>query len=324
MSKLELILWAADFIISGVGWRLGGGTAAMACFVVGGILIFIAISRNDKSLQTTPRLKAWHRYGLATFCLLAIILIGFAVVNYQPKKSEAVEIAAQQSIETAPARAQVPTEAQPNSIQKKPAQQRLKPTPQSIAPPSDTGSHVEIEGGYFRNNRTIVQNLDPNGHTSVRGATAIGNGSVVENLPQLKGQAPVTINSAPNGIANSGTIIGNPTVNNGEMPPQITMTTISKNVPEADGRFRTQFRLEIVTKRAILLHLKIVSPSLVGDMELSEDVPASQGQPGFMFRGLYVGPGYAERSVQDVSAGAYIVTVYSSKPETINLEYGPR
>jgi hypothetical protein len=199
----------------------------------------------------------------------------------------------------------------------------LRGYPIGVQTGSATNTDVEVDNGStISGGQTGISSSSQNLRVKVDHDSKIqSNAAAIYHNPTTP---PLTINSAPNGIANSGTIIGNPTVNNGELPPQITMTKVNNNLAEADGRFKTQFRLAIVTQRAIMLHLKIVSPSLVGDMELSEDVPASQGQPGFMFRGLYVGPGYAERTVQDISAGAYIVTVYSSKPETINLEYGQR
>lgn len=66
MGRLEMGLWAADFIITGIGWALGGGTAAMFCFLVGGVLVFLVVSRKDENAQRPSRLKTWHRYGAAT------------------------------------------------------------------------------------------------------------------------------------------------------------------------------------------------------------------------------------------------------------------
>jgi hypothetical protein len=81
MERLEMALWAADFVITGIGWASGGRTAALFCFLVGGLLIFLALSREDKGSPTRSRLKKWHRYGMGTFAAITIILVGFTLVR---------------------------------------------------------------------------------------------------------------------------------------------------------------------------------------------------------------------------------------------------
>lgn len=77
MSRLELALWAVDFIIAGIGWAVGGGSAALFCFLVGGILVCWAISKEDKTQgDASPRWKKWHRYVLGAFIAVLIFVSG--------------------------------------------------------------------------------------------------------------------------------------------------------------------------------------------------------------------------------------------------------
>ena len=126
MGRLEMGLWAADFIITGIGWALGGGTAAMFCFLVGGILVFLVVFREDKNPQNPSRLKRWHRYGLATFTFLVIVLLGAMVVRHTTKQ----EISA-----TPP---QAPAQTPPGQAQGAPVIQ------QPILPPS-VKSHPSVK-----------------------------------------------------------------------------------------------------------------------------------------------------------------------------------
>jgi len=48
MSNLdERWLWAGDFVISGIGWFVGGTYAALLCFSVARLLIFIALNKEQ-------------------------------------------------------------------------------------------------------------------------------------------------------------------------------------------------------------------------------------------------------------------------------------
>jgi hypothetical protein len=110
----------------------------------------------------------------------------------------------------------------------------------------------------------------------------------------------------------------------GDEPAQFVLTTISENVPADNSRFKTQFKLEVSTKRAILLHIKATAPSLVGNIEWSQDVPPGHGGMASMTKDGFVGQGYAEETVQDVSTGTYTVTAYSSRPEKVTFDYEQR
>src|ERR1700722_9299899 len=96
MSRLELGLWAMDFVISGVAYLIGGPYPALLSFFVAGLLTFIAVTRQDESAikatstnrvvdyvgrayVSTPRLRRWHKVGLGT-CILGVI--GLVAYHY--------------------------------------------------------------------------------------------------------------------------------------------------------------------------------------------------------------------------------------------------
>jgi len=124
--------------------------------------------------------------------------------------------------------------------------------------------------------------------------------------------------NAPGSVAtgvNTGTII------QGDAPPQITLAKLGENVPE-NGQFRTRFRLSVVTRRAFLLYLKATSPSLDGGIGWERDrLDPSQGGYPSSATNVFNGPGYAEEDVENVVAATYTVTLYTSKPDVVNLEY---
>lgn len=117
MGKLEMGLWACDFLITGVGWAFGGSAGAIFCFLVGGILVFLVVAKEDKNSVKPPTLKKWHRYGMATFALATILLGGIAVVRLATRKSMATA-APQNSVQTTPAQVrtsqQAPQQNQPS------------------------------------------------------------------------------------------------------------------------------------------------------------------------------------------------------------------
>lgn len=97
MSRLERFLWGADFVISGIGWHLGGPYAALASFSVGAVLILSGLFRKDVSERITrpsiltdqgspypktPRLKAWHKYGFAGSILSTAVLVCFGIYRH--------------------------------------------------------------------------------------------------------------------------------------------------------------------------------------------------------------------------------------------------
>ncbi len=105
--------------------------------------------------------------------------------------------------------------------------------------------------------------------------------------------------------------------------PQIKLTKLSENVPE-NGRFRTQFRMEIATQRAFVLYLKVTSPSLDGTIGWERDVPPGHGGYSSFAMNAFNGPGYAEEDLQNVESGTYTVTLYTLHPGKIDVQYEKR
>jgi hypothetical protein len=88
-------------MISGIGWYFGGPSGAVACFLVGGILIFIGLRVKDKEKSTSrrvildhkeqpyvsaPRMKPWHKWGLVGFVCIGIVVVvwWYLTVNANP------------------------------------------------------------------------------------------------------------------------------------------------------------------------------------------------------------------------------------------------
>jgi hypothetical protein len=85
-------LWAADFLISGIGWRIGGLAASLSCFLLAGLLIFWAITKKEKASEKKPSksLQNWHRYGMGAFAFALVITIGIILFfrHGAPEKSD--------------------------------------------------------------------------------------------------------------------------------------------------------------------------------------------------------------------------------------------
>jgi hypothetical protein len=106
MSRLEWCLWGLDFVIGGVGFVFGGPYAALLCFFVAGLLIFIGFTKKDESegksqpsslivdyanrpYRSSPSIKKWHRWGLGASIAAITILMGYGVVRYVVKTKHA-------------------------------------------------------------------------------------------------------------------------------------------------------------------------------------------------------------------------------------------
>jgi hypothetical protein len=98
MSRLEYWLWGVDFMIGGIGYFSVGPYAGMLCFFIAGILIFIGLTKKDKGESagqpnyrlvdatnrpyvSTRAVKKWHKWGLAIFAVLSVILVGYGAVQ---------------------------------------------------------------------------------------------------------------------------------------------------------------------------------------------------------------------------------------------------
>jgi hypothetical protein len=140
MSKLECILWAVDFGVTGVAYFVGGPYAGLVCFFVAGVLILIGLTRKDESesasqpttllvdyadrpYKSSPKGEAWHKWGLAGSSVVLIILLFYGARKY----------AHLGRTETEP--------KTPNQAERPPAQLLLQLHPDSG---TDTPTHISI------------------------------------------------------------------------------------------------------------------------------------------------------------------------------------
>jgi hypothetical protein len=98
------------------------------------------------------------------------------------------------------------------------------------------------------------------------------------------------------------------------------VTKQKENLPD-NGIFTTEFRLDITASKAFLLHVKASAPNLVPDSPLKiDDVrPPEQGGMSFSATSKY-GVGFIEMDYSNIESGSYIVTVQTSKPNTVRLD----
>ena len=191
MGKLEMGLWAADFIITGIGWALGGAAAAVFCFLVAGVLTFLVVSREEKGdpMNSPSRLKKWHRYGMATFIALIVILGGAMLVR----------------------RVTMAAAIPQNSLQSQP---QASPQPTPTPPPTPPAKETTPKKGKPSKKAQTQNNLGGTGNTQQQqnnsGGTNTQQQSTGDQSPNL---------NCPNGICAGRDINGNPTINNFG-PPQ--------------------------------------------------------------------------------------------------------
>jgi hypothetical protein len=85
MSKLEYYLWGADFMIGGIGWFFGGPYAGLVCFVIGGILILIGLTKGARPRWRRAMFdtveKIHGALGIeSTWLFVLIIAVGFGFI----------------------------------------------------------------------------------------------------------------------------------------------------------------------------------------------------------------------------------------------------
>jgi hypothetical protein len=96
MSNLERWLWAVDFVISGIGWFFGGPYAALLCFTVAGLLIFIALTTKeqgdskhriliDEHTAYIGGVKKWHKWGIGISIICVLSLVSYGVIQHVKK-----------------------------------------------------------------------------------------------------------------------------------------------------------------------------------------------------------------------------------------------
>src|ERR1700722_8152151 len=104
MSNLERWLWAGDFVIGGIGWFFGGPYAAILCFAVAGLLIFIALTTKEQA-ESKHRImedehtvyvrgvKKWHKFGIGVSILSILGLIAYGIFRYEKKQPSGTQTA---------------------------------------------------------------------------------------------------------------------------------------------------------------------------------------------------------------------------------------
>ncbi|HEY6765189.1 MAG TPA: hypothetical protein VI386_10475 [Candidatus Sulfotelmatobacter sp.] len=136
MSNLERWLWAGDFVISGIGWFFGGPYAALLCFAVAGLLIFIALTKKeqgeskhriliDERTAYIRGVKRWHKWGIGISIICVLGLISYGIVKYGKKPLPVAQSG--QHATDASTQAQTPTaNLVPVAPQQKPAVTQTK------------------------------------------------------------------------------------------------------------------------------------------------------------------------------------------------------
>jgi hypothetical protein len=127
---------------------------------------------------------------------------------------------------------------------------------------------------------------------------------------------PITTGPCSN-VFNGGS--GNQgTTNCSDVPPQIVVTKQKENAPD-NGVFTTEFRLDITASKAFSLHVKVSAPNLIGNLKIDDVRPPKQGGMAFQATSKY-GVGFTEMNYSNIESGSYIVTVQTSKPNTVRLD----
>ncbi len=151
-------------------------------------------------------------------------------------------------------------------------------------------------------------------NTAVNGRIAMGPPSQPEQVPPSVIAQGIT--NAPNSMAagiNNGAMI------QGDAPPQFTVSPVTENVSQANGLYETQFKVQVTTARAIVLHVKASALNLVGNLKIDDERPPGQGGKSFTSSGTS-GSGYTEEDYSNIESGGYFLTVQTSQPEKVRLE----
>ena len=125
-----------------------------------------------------------------------------------------------------------------------------------------------------------------------------------------------TINNAPHGIANSGTINGNPTVNNnyGPKPVKCTISKASDAVAESSGAFRTEYQMTVDADSSVpSLAVQARSPTVQYVMIVSAGANTGS-QAG--------ATGTLTHQFNNLRPGTYTVAVWTKSKEDIEVMSG--
>lgn len=129
-----------------------------------------------------------------------------------------------------------------------------------------------------------------------------------------------TINATTNAPESAAVGINTGSITIGDTLPQFKLATLSENVMDG-SYFRTDFRLEISAKRAILLHLEVTAPSLVDDLQFEREKEPQEGGDAVIQKNRFSGPGFIRTNVTDVEPGSYVISVHTVKSDKVRVVY---
>lgn len=127
-----------------------------------------------------------------------------------------------------------------------------------------------------------------------------------------------TVSQASAGDCSPNMIGGSNTVNCSEPAPRINISKLDVNVLNDKGRFVTRFRIDVETRRPVLLHVRAIG-SLVEDIGIDDIRPPEQGGKAFWGSSIS-GPGWYEEDFKDIESGGYLILVRTTKAGNISLE----
>jgi hypothetical protein len=138
-----------------------------------------------------------------------------------------------------------------------------------------------------------------------------------QSKPSIEVQRGATVEgiaSAPNSMAagiNTGTMM------QGDVSPQFSKSVDQLNTPK-NGMFETVFMLQVASNHTFVMQISITG-HFIRDFHVMPEIP--EGAPGIAVQmiNFMVGPTQASGSLQNVTAGKYLVTVTTTQADKINL-----
>jgi hypothetical protein len=122
------------------------------------------------------------------------------------------------------------------------------------------------------------------------------------------------IEQQSSGDCSPNMIGGSNTITCGDIPPHITVTKLDSTVPDV-----SRFKVDVETKRPILLHIKATGSDFIDSLGIDDVRPPGQGGKAF-FGSSMKGPNYYEEDFRDIESGSYIGLVRATQTADINLE----
>jgi len=134
--------------------------------------------------------------------------------------------------------------------------------------------------------------------------------SMTPGIAIQKGAQVQGITNAPNSMAagiNTGTMM------QGDVSPQLVKSLISENEKETNG-YVTKFAVQVTTNHIFPMQV-VVTGKYITNFNAMGD-----GDFGSSMMNVMVSPQRGSGTVQNIHSGRFVVTVFTSQPDTIALE----